>query len=325
MPVTRLRIESRILEGNALGDPTARDLHLYVPPGHDPKRPSPAILMLTGFTGTGAMHFNIDPLTENLEQRLDRLIAAGTCPPVVVAAPDCFTRVGGSQYINSAAIGRYEDHLIDEVMPLVGRHVAVGRWGVMGKSSGGYGAMILAMRRPDVFAALADHSGDSGFELCYLPEFPEALSEWRAAGGPAKWLDAFWADPNHKRKKHFKALDALAMSAHYSPNPESPELGIDFPFDLVTGEFRPDVWQRWRAWDPVNLVVEHAEHLKRLRLIYIDCGTRDEFGLIWGARTLAAKLSAHGVPVHFEEFDDGHMNVGYRFDTSLPLMVRALA
>jgi enterochelin esterase-like enzyme len=325
MPVTRHRLPSRVLKGNPLGDPTERDLYLYVPPGHTPDRPAPAVLLLSGFTGTGAMHFNVDPLSENLEQRLDRLIGAGLCPPVLVAAPDCFTRVGGNQYLNSSAVGRYQDYLTDEVLPFVGERVRVSRWGVLGKSSGGYGAMVLGMRRPDVFAALADHSGDAGFELCYLADFPDALAEWQKKGGPAKWLDAFWADVNRKRKRHHRALNALAMAAHYSPNPESPELGIDFPFDLQTGEFRPDVWQRWRANDPVAMVLDHLPALRSSRLVYLDCGTQDEFSLIWGARTLAAKIRAHGVPVHYEEFEDGHMNVTYRYDVSFPLMARALS
>src|SRR5688572_16133360 len=181
MPVARFRLESRVLQGNPLGDPPERDLHVYVPEGGAAGRP--AILLLAGFAGTGASYFSPDPLGESLEQRLDRLIASGACPPVVVAAPDCFTRVGGNQYLNSTATGRYEDHLLEEVMPHVTRTLEVGRWGVMGKSSGGYGALRLGMRHPERFAALADHSGDAGFELCYLPDFAEALGEWRAAGG----------------------------------------------------------------------------------------------------------------------------------------------
>ena len=325
MPVVRHRLKSRVLAGNPLGDPAERDVYLYLPAAAAEARPLPAILVLVGFTGTAASHFNIDPFAENLEQRLDRLIGEGVCPPLVAAVPDCFTRVGGNQYLNSSATGRYEDFLVDEVLPFVAAQTRVGRWGVLGKSSGGYGAIRLGMRRSDRFAALADHSGDAGFELCYLGEFAEALGEWRRAGGPARWLDAFWRDVNRHRKRYHKPLNCLAMAAHYSPNPESPELGIDFPFDLETGAFRPEVWARWQAEDPVALVDRHAQDLKRLRLVYLDCGEQDEFGLVWGARTVAAKLRAlGGVNVHYEEFDDGHMSVGYRMNTSLPLMAKAL-
>ncbi|MHC4473589.1 MAG: alpha/beta hydrolase [Planctomycetota bacterium] len=316
---------SRVLESNPLGDPVERNLHVYLPPGYDESHAYPTLLAVVGFTGTGIGLFNRDPLAESLDQRLDRLIGEGTCPPVIVVAPDCFTRLGGNQYINSTATGPYEDYLLTEIVPFVRDRHACGRWGVFGKSSGGYGSIVLGMRHPDTFEALADHSGDSNFELCYVPDASAALDAFREAGGPAAWLESFWSDENRRRRKHMKPLNFLAMAAHYSPNPDSPHLGIDLPFDLETGAFRPEVWERWRAWDPVNMVAEHAEGLARMRLVYVDCGTKDEFTLHWGARALVAALRSHGVEPHFEEFDDGHMSINYRYDVSLPLLARALS
>ncbi len=318
------RLASDVLRGNPLGDPTERDLYVYLPPGYDESRTYPTLLGVVGFTGTGGMLFNVDPLVEGLRARLDRLIGSGACPPVIVVAPDCFTRVGGNQYINSSATGRYEDYLVQEVIPYAKSKFHTGRWGVFGKSSGGYGAIVLAMRHPEVFEAVADHSGDAVFELCYLPEFAEAMDAWREAGGPAKWLDRFWSEPARRKKKYGKPLNMLAMSAHYSPNHNSPHLGIDFPFDLETGAFRPEVWERWRAWDPVNMVPRHADALARQRLIYVDCGSKDEFALHWGARALVSAMRKAGLsPVH-EEFEDGHMSVAYRYDASLPRLAQAL-
>jgi S-formylglutathione hydrolase FrmB len=181
------------------------------------------------------------------------------------------------------------------------------------------------MRHPDVFEALADHSGDSNFELCYMQDFPTALDAYRDAGGPKKWLDAFWADENRRRGRYMKPLDAIGMAAHYSPNPQSPHMGIDFPFDLETGEFKWDVWERWRAWDPVRMVDKYADNLRKLKKIYVDCGTKDEFSLVWGARALVARMRAAGLQPHYEEFDDGHMNIAYRYDRSVPLLVEALS
>ena len=321
------RIESKLLEGTPLGDPAQRDLTVYLPPGYDvdPARRYPVLLAVVGFTGTGAMLFNRDPLGEDLKTRMDRLIESGACPPAVIVAPDCFTRVGGNQYINSSATGPYEDHLLQEIVPWIEEKYRVTRWGVFGKSSGGYGAMVLAMRNPDTFRATADHSGDANFELCYLAGFPEALDRYREAGGPAAWLESFWADENQHRGKHMNALNSLAMAAHYSPNPDSPHLGIDFPFDLDTGEFRADVWERWRAWDPVQMVDRYADNLRKLDLIYIDCGEKDEWALHWGARALAARIRAAGIECIHEEFDDGHRSISYRYDRSLPLLLEALS
>lgn len=331
MPVLRHRLTSRVLVGNPLGDPIERDLHVYVPPGYDPAgaRRYPAVLALVGYTGTGGYLFNVDPLTEALHDKLDRMIGSGACPPMIVAAPDCFTRVGGNQHINSAGTGRYEDYLVDEIVPFVDAHYRTlprGQWGVFGKSSGGYGSIVLGMRRPDVFCAIADHSGDSHFELCYFPDFPGALDAFREAGGPAAWLDRYWADPNHRRSKHMKPLNIIGMAAHYSPDPAAPaaHARIDWPFDLDTGEFRPAVWDRWRAQDPVQMVAGHVEQLRKLRAIYIDCGTRDEYALHWGARTLAQRIRAHGISVRHEEFDDGHMFIPYRYDVSLPFLGEAI-
>ena len=324
-------LQSEVLKDNPLGDPSERDVAVYLPPGYDDAldaksgRRFPALLGVVGFTGTGSMLFNIDPLGEDLKRKLDRMILVGDCPPVIVAAPDCFTRVGGNQYINSTATGRYEDFLLQEAIPLVSKEHAITRWGVFGKSSGGYGSMMLGMRHPDVFSALADHSGDACFELCYLHDFPAALDAFRDHGGPAGWLEAYWKDKNRRRNKHFKPLTVLGMAAHYSPNPASPHLGIDFPFDLDTGEFRWEIWQRWRACDPVNLVEAYAEVLRRMKLVYLDCGTRDEYALIWGARALDRKLTQAGVTHHYEEFDDGHMNITYRYDVSIPMLARALS
>jgi S-formylglutathione hydrolase FrmB len=302
---------------------------MYLPPGYDDPRNArkryPALMGVVGFTGSGPMLFNMDPMGEDTKARLDRLISSGKCPPVMVAAPDCFTKVGGNQYINSSATGRYEDFLVREVVPFVNRRFRTGHWGVFGKSSGGYGAIVLGMRHPEVFQALADHSGDSNFELCYMPDMSDALDAFRKVGGPAKWLKKFWADDNRRRGRYMKPLNALAMAAHYSPNPRSPHLGIDFPFDLETGVFLPKVWKRWQAWDPVRMVARYAKNLRKLRCIYVDCGSKDEFTLHWGARALVDAMRRHGLKVFHQEFDDGHMSISYRYDVSVPMLARALS
>lgn len=318
-----LRVTSELLKGNALGDPHEREAWVYTPPGYDGSKPLPALMALAGFTGHGAMLFNTDPLGDTLGARLDRLIESGACPPCIVVAPDCFTRLGGNQYIDSTATGPYATHLVKEVVPRVASAYAVTTWGVFGKSSGGYGAVVLAMLHPHVFRAFADHSGDSNFELCYLPDALEALDQVRAAGGTRAWLDAYWKGQQRRMSKQIKTLNFLAMSAHYSPNPEA-ELGFDLPFDTASGRFREDVWAKWQAWDPVRMVERHVAALKKQRAAFIDCGTKDESGLHWGARALSAELTKHGISHTHEEFDDGHMNIPYRFERSIPVLVRAL-
>lgn len=123
----------------------------------------------------------------------------------------------------------------------------------------------------------------------------------------------------------YPVLNTIGMAAHYSPNPNSKEMGIDFPFDLKTGEWRPEVWTRWRRWDPVNMVERYVRNLRKLRFLYIDCGTRDQYNLIWGARVLHKKLGDRNIPHVYEEFDDTHSDIDYRYDVSLPRMWRALS
>ena len=319
------RFESEILKGNPLGDPTERDIAVYLPPRYEPHKRYPAAYAIVGYTGTGKMLLNVDPLGEDLKTKLDRLIRTGKMGPMIVPMVDCFTRVGGNQYINSAATGRYDDYLRKEIVSFVETRYRVSRRGIWGKSSGGYGAIVQGMLHPDTWQALADHSGDSCFELCYIGDFPKALAAFREHGGPAKWLRWYWRQPNRRRSELFPVLATIGMAAHYSPNARTPHMGIDFPFDLETGEWRPDVWARWRAWDPVNMVDRYYRSLRRLRLVYIDCGTKDEYNLIWGARTLHAKLTARRVKHVYEEFDDTHLNITYRYDESLPRMWRALS
>jgi enterochelin esterase family protein len=320
-------IESRVLSGNPLGDPSTRELFVYLPPGYDrePSRHYPVVYCLTGFTGRGQMLLNTQPFTPNLAERMDNLIAGGRIREMIVVMPDCFTRLGGSQYINSTATGRYEDHLVEEIVPFIDarfrtRPVREGR-AVMGKSSGGYGALVHAMRHADTFSAAASHSGDCYFEYCYLPDFPKTV---RALRGDARaFLDRFQRE-ERKGKDDITALNILAMSACYSPDPTDP-LGFRLPFDLSTGKIHPAIWARWLEHDPVRMVARYAGELKSLKLLYLDAGTRDEFSLDLGARTLCARLEEMQVAFIHEEFDDGHFNISYRYDRSLAHISKALA
>ena len=135
----------------------------------------------------------------------------------------------------------------------------------------------------------------------------------------------FFKKHNPKQKNHGPPLNTFGMAAHYSPNPKSKEMGVDLPFDLKTGETLREVWNRWLAWDPVRMAEKYRENLKKLKLIFIDCGTRDEFNLQWGARMLHSRLEMMNIKHIYDEFDDGHMSISYRYDVSLPLLYSALS
>jgi enterochelin esterase family protein len=320
MTVEIVEFESRVLRGNPQGDPHLRRTPVYLPPSY-PKGRYPVYYMLTGFTGFGELLIQRGAWSESLPERLDRLIGAKKMGEAIVVMPDCFTRFGGSQYLNSSATGRYEDHVVRELVPHIdARYRTNGRRAVMGKSSGGYGAMLLGMRHPDVFHALACHSGDMYFEYCYQPDFPKAVDLLRKHGGLVKFLKAWEKMPKRLAGDLHAAVNTIAMAACYSPRGKS----FDLPFDESTGEIRPTVWKRWKSLDPMELLDRHARDLKKLRCVFVDCGTRDQFALHHGARIFAAKARRLGVRLIHEEFDDDHSSIAYRYDRSFEVLSRYL-
>jgi len=317
-----LKHESQVLKNNPLGDPHIRDLCVYLPTGYeDGDKTYPTIYCLTGFTGRGKMLLNDNAFSPNLAERMDKLIAAGTIRPIIVVMPDCFTYYGGSQYINSTATGNYEDYLTHEIVPFIDDNFRTAALrdsrAVMGKSSGGYGALIMGLRHAEMFGLVCSTAGDAYFEYCYPSDFPKAFRSIN--GDPKGFMERFWATEKQNKNDH-AALNTIGMAACYSPNGTD----LDMPFDLKTGEMRDDIWQKWLENDPVRLVEKYVENLKGLRLLYLDAGTRDEFALDVGARILSKKLSEYGIEHIHEEFDDGHMGISYRYDRSLQLISETL-
>lgn len=314
--------ESRALKGNALGDPHVRRLPVYLPPSYGARgRRFPTVYFLTGFTGIGEMMLNRNAWSETIAERCDRLISERRMEEAVVVLPDCFTDLGGSQYLNSTATGRYEDYVVREIVSWIDDEFrtvdAPSARAVMGKSSGGYGSLVLGMRHPDVFGVVCCTSGDMYFPYCYGPDFPKALNVFARHGGTAASFLKAWRKMHRRNEGSlFPALNTLAMASCYSPNPRAP-LGFDLPFHERTGELRADVWRRWLRWDPVEMVRRYAKPLKGLSALFLDCGTRDEFQLHHGLRIFHDRARRLGIPHRVEWFDDGHMNIGYRNDRSL--------
>jgi enterochelin esterase-like enzyme len=323
--IHRLSLDSQVLVGNRLGDPARREIAVYVPHGHDGCA-LPLLVNVVGFTSGGPAETNWQNFGENMPERLDRLIATGAMSPCVVAFPDCFTRLGGNQYVNSVAMGRWDDFLLQEAVPFVERRFGcggAGKRGIFGHSSGGYGAIVHALLHPDFWSAAAVHSGDMGFELLYRHEFAGVLRELARFGFDCgKWVDTFW------ESKKFKGTDItimmiLAQAASFDPD-LSARYGIRLPVTHDTCELIPERWNNWLQWDPLSLVEQHGAGLKRLKALYIDCGDIDQYNLVYGARRLHRRLESLGVTHLYEEFPDDHSSVDYRLDVSLPVLAKAL-
>ena len=323
------RITSAALSGNALGDPAVRPVIVYTPPGYDPQgsRVFPALYVLHGFTGDATAVIGARPWERNVIQWIDRLIHERRMPATMLVIVDGFTRLGGSQYVDSIHNGNYATYTVRDVVAHVdASYRTIAREGgraVLGKSSGGFGAMHLVMEHPGVFAAFASHSGDSYFPYADIPAFASAQRTLEKHDfSLLAFVEAF--EHKHKRAQaEYVTMEMLGYSAAYSPRSAKP-FDLDLPFDLHSGELREDVFARWRAFDPAERVAGRADELRGLRLRYLDCGRKDEYGLDIGARLVAQRMRELGLDVRHEEFDDDHRNVGYRYEISLPALADVL-
>ena len=349
--------DSRILRDNPLRDPHVRQLAVWLPPQYDEGatrnrgRRFPVLYDLVGFMGSGLSHVAWKNFSENLPERLARLVFEKKMGPAIVVLPDCFTALGGNQYVNSPAIGNYADYLTREIVPFVDREFRTlasrDHRGCFGKSSGGYGAIIHGMKYADTWGAIADHSGDAYFDFVYWHDWPNTLNElakYRAKpakpgrydvmkrqrgadhgiddGRVRRFLDAVWSKPKLSMAEGHAIMN-LCMAATYDPDPRAPNR-FRLPFNLETGELLPERWKRWQANDPVNLVQKYRRNLASLRGIYVDCGWRDQYHIHYGARILSKRLAQARIAHTYEEFDDTHSDVDYRMDVSLPFLYRAL-
>jgi hypothetical protein len=330
--VERLVVESELLAGNPLGDPARRPLYVYLPPGvqrGEGTRGLPSVYLIQGYFGQLDMWLGRNPYEATMVERLDAMFAAGECPDAVIVFVDCWTKLGGSQFLNSTSTGRYLDYVCDEVVPFIdGAYPTTGEGrnrGIAGKSSGGYGAMVVPMLRPDVFAAFASHAGDALFEACYLPEFPRVARALRDHFDGS--YDVFFerletADP-FDFGQYAGPLSVYGMACAYTPDPDHPGKGL-LPMEIETGRIVEDVWARWLELDPVRMAPRYADALKSMRRIYLDAGRGDEWFLDLGAQAFARELDDLGVQYTLDLFDGTHMGLQHRYPGAIRELVLAL-
>jgi enterochelin esterase-like enzyme len=321
-----LAVDSELLRGNPLGDPARRPLYVYLSPRVADGRIDrvPVVYLLQGYSNQLDTWLARKPFEPTIVERLDAMFASGQAPEAIVVFVDAWTSLGGSQFINSSGTGRYMDYLCDEVLPFVDeRYPSCGRRGVTGHSSGGFGAIVSAMLRPDAFCAFASHAGDALFECCYARDFPIVARTLRDhfEGSLEVFLERLREADRFDWSRYGTVLSVYAMAAAYSPGPRGPEL----PFEIETGRLLLDVWERWLEWDPVRMAPGHAEALHGMRRIYLDAGRRDEYFLDLGAQALSAELSRMGVDHTLQLFDGGHGGIAYRYPGAIGELAQALS
>lgn len=325
----RLMVHSQLLEDNPLGDPAVRPLYVYQPPVSEGERGEglPSVYLLQGFGGQLEDWLAPTPSGPTTIERLDVMFSEGESPPALIVFVDASTSRGGSQFLNSIGCGRYLDYVCDEVIPFIDkRYPTLGareHRGLSGKSSGGYGAMVISMLRPDVFGALASHVGDALFECCYQPFFPLAArllrshfeGSWESFEDRSSSGDFDW--------RQFAVLyAAYGTACAYSPDPNRPGKPL-IPFDSV-GRPIQEIWSQWLALDPVRMAQSHADALNSMRRIYLDAGCQDEFFLDLGAEAFSDELTRLGIDHSLELFDGNHDGVDERMPAAIRELVRAL-
>jgi hypothetical protein len=317
-------IDSTLLRGNPLGDPHERPLWVYTPPGYadEPERRYPAVFVIQGYTGQIVAWRNRAPFRLPFPETADAVFASGAAPPAIVVYVDAWTAYGGSQFVDSPGTGKYHSYLCDEVVPWIdARYRTLAsreHRAIMGKSSGGFGAMITPMLRPDLFGALATHAGDTLYEYCYLREFGSIVRALRGYDGDLwRWWDDFNSRVSFTKQEDMLLVGFIGVAAAFSANEDGT---VDLPFNPRTGVIDPPVWQRWLDWDPVRMASTYAHALTSVHSMWIDAGTRDDYFLDVGAEAFRDELRRIGVAeevIRFELFDATHMAIDYRYPMSL--------
>jgi len=326
------QITSPSLEGNPLGDPAMRNMVIYLPPGYETSdKGYPVVYLLPGLGATerwwscGEFSPFFSPLgiaVQNLPESgfasiIDGLIADDKMQPMIIVMPDISTAYGGSFCVNSALNGNHEDYIVNDIVPYIDANYRTlpsrNSRGIAGHCMGGYAAMYLTMRHPDVFGAVASHSGTlmtagllPGMQPIAAAENPEGLT--LMGPDPAKpWTSTFYL-----------------FSAAFSPNLDNPPFYVDLPFDENV-QIREDVAQRWAVYDLLQIFPDHVSDLASLRGIYLDAGDKDELGEQLIAQAFSEALSAADIDHELEIFDGAHMdNLYTRLVLSLSYLSDAL-
>lgn len=311
------------LLANSLGDPLTREVLVHIPvqglEAINQGERLPVMIYLAPFTSSGLARAGWRAFSETLPQRHERLVNDGLMRPTILVMPDCFTSLGGNQFVDSPILGQWSSWLNGPLkQELSQRYMTNGKFALFGKSSGGYGALHNALHNPGQWHAIASHSGDAGFENLYQADFHKTATQINRVGGLENFL-------NHVKGcsklsgDDFHALMICAMSASYGKTAE-----LTLPFDLRTCSVDLELWNNWLEYDPVESVKMNHNSLSSLELLFIDCGDADQYGIQYGSRVFVELLGKYGVKHHWEEFQGTHSGIDYRLDTSMPLLAKAL-
>jgi S-formylglutathione hydrolase len=316
------KLSTNALKGNLLGDSTEQTVAVYLPASYDtlPAKRFPTLYLLHGFTG------RIEEWTKNgyqgmsLQLVMDELINAGKIREMIVVVPNGRNAYGGGFYTNSTAGGNWEDYVYrDLVSHIDANYRTLARpesRGIAGHSMGGYGAIVLGMKHPDVFSAIYALSPCClGLEADLSGENPAWMKTLRLTS-----REQLKGEP--KSFEEFFVRAFVALSAAFSPNTERAPFYADFPFQERDGglEKDPQAYARWTSKMPLYMVDENKQNLLKLRGIFLDYGQNEQFSHIRITTTLFSKaLADRSIPHVFEVYEgaDHGSKIRERVETRL--------
>jgi S-formylglutathione hydrolase len=268
--IERVKVYGKSLEGNLSGDSPDRDVSIYLPPSYkaQPNRRYPVVYMLHGFTDSDDKWFGLTKHWISLPQVLDKAVAAGA-KEMIVVMPNAYTRFAGSMYSSSVTVGDWEGYVARDLVAHVDRRYrTIARResrGLAGHSMGGYGALRIGMKYPDVFSSIYL------LNPCCLAANVSPRRAPDSATGPSP-VERIRTDEEFA-SANFGVKAAFASAAAWSPNPTNPPYFVDLP--TTDGKWRPDVAAKWAANAPLAMLDQYVFNLKRLRAIGFDAGTRE--------------------------------------------------
>ena len=292
----RVKVHGASLEGNLMGESAEPEVSIYLPPSYatDRNRRFPVVYVLHGYTGTDLGYFG--PSGRQLHVIAERVYASGAAKEMILVMPNCMNAYGGCMYSNSVTAGDWAGYVATDLVGYMDKNYRTlasrESRGLAGHSMGGYGALRLAMKRPDVFSSIYALSS------CCLNEGTVRAGR----GGQPSPAEAIKTVEEARGNRG--AQGTLARAAAWAPNPSKPPLFLDLP--TKNGEVVPEIAVKWAANSPVAMLDQYVPNLKTLKALALDIGLQDN--LISGNKVLVDGLTRFGVAHTFETYEGDHNN-----------------
>ena len=309
-------ITSLSLEGNPLGNPATRDLLIYLPPSYDTSdRRYPVVCMVPYGRGAGL---------EGIADVLDDLMTSGQVKEIIVVIVDGSSKYGASWYTNSELNGNYEAYVVQDIVGHIDANYRTiagpdSRGILGGPITDGYGAIVLAMKYPGVFGAVACPNATLVLEAArplagaIIAENPDGMMT------PEQALGAHDEDVPRRITSYL-----YAMAAAFSPNLENPPTFVDLILEWPSPEIIETAWARWMEHDPLTMLNTHAASLASLRGLYIECATPDPLGKDYMAEVFHQALDAAGIKHEYQVYPaDPEIGLS-RLNVMMPFLSDAL-